>query len=225
MKTLRLLLPLAAMMAAGCQTDSYDTGEGAYSHTTATFAEAQADSRKQITAFETDEGLHYRVTNPATASWVTRADSTYRTIVYYDTPGDGSGVRLQAISQVPVLAVRPAAGVKEMKTDPAGFESLWMSRNGRYLNLGIILKVGQTDGSDKERHVIGMTAGQMVTAPDGRRTLPLTLYHDQGGVPAYYSQKYYVSIPASALQNADSVALSITTWEGPVVKRIAVKDV
>ena len=47
----------------------------------------------------------------------------------------------------PVLVLRPhlTFDLASVSTDPLGFESLWMSKNRKYLNLTLVLKSGQTD--------------------------------------------------------------------------------
>lgn len=58
----------------------------------------------------------------------------------------------------------------------------------------------------------------MVNA-DGTTTQHLTLYHDQGGVPEYYSQRTYVSIPLSDI-HADFIILTINTYDGGKERKI-----
>ena len=56
-----------------------------------------------------------------------------------------------------------------------------------------------------------------MTHPDATRTSHLRLYHDQAGVPEYYSTQVYASILTSQIK-ADSVRISINTYKGPVTK-------
>jgi hypothetical protein len=60
-------------------------------------------------------------------------------------------------------------------------------------------------------------ADSVQTYTDGRRTLCCKLGHDQGGVPEYYSLQRYFSIPVSRIP-ADTLRLTINTYEGQVVK-------
>jgi len=196
-----------------CESDSYEKGEGAYSLTQADFVEAHSNSAKAIDRVVTDDGNVYSVAPQPTAKWISTADSTYRAVLYYNKVEENS-VEPVAISQVPVLNVFQPEAIDTIKTDPVTFESAWMSKSGKYLNLGLYLKTGQSD-DDKARQAIGMVFDELHVNHDGTCTAYLRLYHDQGGVPEYYSSKYYVSVLRSTI-NADSVRLSINTYDGVV---------
>ena len=71
--------------------------------------------------------------------------------------------------------------MKTLRTDPVGFESLWLSKNKSYINLSLLLKSGKTEADDA-MHALGIVSYGTTTDADRRRTLHLTLYHDQGGV-------------------------------------------
>ena len=108
-----------------------------------------------------------------------------------------------------------------MKTHPVKFESLWLAANGRYLNVSIILMTGQPD-SDDMHQTVALVQDSVVNRPDGRLTACCRLYHDQGGVPEYYSLQRFLSIPARSIP-ADSLQLEMQTYEGIVVRTIALK--
>lgn len=210
-----VLVALFALLS--CESDSYDKGEGAYSLTQADFVEAHSNSAKAIDRVVTDDGDVYSVTPQPTANWISTADSTYRAVLYYNKV-EGNSVEPVAISQVPVLNVFQSEEVDTVKTDPVTFESVWTSKSGKYLNLGLYLKIGQSD-DDKARQTIGMVFDELHVNDDGTCTAYLRLYHDQGSVPEYYSSKYYVSILRSSIK-ADSVCLNINTYDGVVSYRI-----
>ena len=50
------------------------------------------------------------------------------------------------------------------------------------------------------------------------------LYHDQGGVPEYYTVQQYVSIPSPLLKDADTVELTLNTYNGKKVVKVAVSN-
>lgn len=210
-----LLLPLFS----SCQTDSYDKGEGELSLTQADFVEAHADGSKRIDRVLTDDGQELTLQTPAEAKWITTADSVYRAVLYYNkVEGTPATVVPVALSAISTLSLHPAEYFKEgVKTDPVTFESMWKSRNGRYVNIGMYLKVGKTD-SDEKLHRVGMVLEGIVTHPDRRTTACLRFYHDQGGVPEYYSSKCYVSIPCQEI-TADSVCVTLNTYGGTVTRR------
>ena len=101
-------------------------------------------------------------------------------------------------------------------TDPVKFESAWMSRTGKYLNLSLVLMTGTQDDAEAVHRLI-IVQDAILTNPDATRTCILRLYHDQGGVPEYYSAHAYASIITSQIP-ADSVRISINTYNGVVEK-------
>ena len=205
---------------SSCTQDAYEKGEGEYSLMRADFIEAHANGKKEIDRITTDEGDQYSVTKAFTTKWVTTADSTYRCILYYNKVEEGNdkyAAEPISIGQVPCPKITPLAELdKPMKTDPVKFESAWLSKTGKYLNLSLYLMTGTTDDEDASQtlHVVQDT---VMTNPDATRTSHLRLYHDQAGIPEYYSVQVYASILTSQI-DADSVRISINTYKGPVTK-------
>ena len=58
--------------------------------------------------------------------------------------------------------------------------------------------------------------------PDSTRAVRLLLYHDQGGVPEYYSQRAFFSIPVKVLVT-DTIHLLINTYSGQVERTFVVE--
>lgn len=213
MRRLLLLLSLATIIA--CEQDVYDKGEGRYSLMRADFAEAHVTGGHAIDYIETDDGDRLQLTTPYTAKWLEKASSPCRILIYYNKV-EGQAEAL-SISQVSAVTPHPSAYFKQgVKTDPVGFESAWLSRNGRYLNFSIVLMVGSTD-DQTAIHQLDVVADTTVTHTDGLSTCHLRLYHNQGGVPEYYSQRTAFSIPLEAIKT-DSIRMTINTYNGPVVK-------
>ena len=191
----------------------------------ADFIEAHANGQKEIDRITTDDGDQYSVTKTFTTKWVTTADSTYRCILYYNKVEEGSGKYAAepiSIGLVPCPKITPLAELeKPMKTDPVKFESAWLSKTGKYLNLSLYLMTGTTDDEDASQtlHVVQDT---IMTNPDATRTSHLRLYHDQGGIPEYYSTQVYASILTSQI-DVDSVSLTINTYKGLVTKTFFLK--
>ena len=210
-KTLAFML--AAALAA-CQTDSYDSGQGNFSLLTADFVELHTDARCAATYAITDGGDSLALVPAAAPSWASRPDTAYRAILYYDR-ADGPEVRVRSVIEVPVLRPAAAAALDSVPTHPVRLESAWVSAGGKYLNLGLYLKVGE-GGPEGARHTVGLVCDSVALSATGCRTAHLRLYHDQGGVPEHYSQKTYVSAPC-ALLAADSAVLRIETYGGLAV--------
>lgn len=203
-----------------CTQDAYEKGEGKYSLLRADFVEARSNALKQIDRITTDDGEQLSASKPFTAKLVVTPDSVYRCILYYNKVLDEKGQYVfepVSIGEVPCPKIIPLSELdKEMKTDPVKFESAWLSKTGKYLNLSLYLMTGTADDEDATQtlHVIQDT---IMTNPDATRTSYLRLYHDQGGIPEYYSSQVYTSILTKQI-DADSVRISINTYKGLVTK-------
>ena len=204
-----------------CTQDNYDKGEGKHSQMMADFVEAGVGNDKRINYVVTDEGDSLIAYPRFTAKSIETADTVYRAILYYNRVKNDKGqdaVEAIGLSLVPTLIPQRSTNTQPiaLQTDPVKFESIWLARNKRYVNVSIILKTGQPDTEDA-RQTITLVADSVQTYTDGRRTLCCKLGHDQGGVPEYYSLQRYFSIPVSRI-DADTLRLSINTYEGPIVK-------
>jgi hypothetical protein len=181
------------------------------------------DETKAIHYAVTDEGDSLLLKEPYTAKWLSTADTTYRALIYYNVKSESNDEKTELISlsRIPSANIhRPDYFKKGIKTDPLSFESIWMGTNRRYLNLGLILMTGET--SEQITHTLGIVGDTLMHNPDGTSTYHLRLYHDQGGVPEHYSQRTYFSIPLHTL-SADSIAMTINTYNGTIEKRIFIK--
>lgn len=221
----------SAFLLESCTTEPYESGDGELSYMRADFVEANTDSEKNVVSVKTDDGLTFFLSPSLTAKWVTVADTTYRALVYYNTQDD-----LQDGATVKPLALSPVAVTKVIKngiissatafaTDPVLFETAW-EKGGRYINLGLQLKTGATDGKT-EAQTLGMLYTGTETTPSGGRLHKLKLLHSQNGVPEYYSAQVYVSVPLYNLPfdtaSGDSILISINTYDGETNRIFAVK--
>lgn len=214
---------MGAMLAFfSCSQDAYEKGEGEYSLMQAEMVEAHANGQKQIDYALTDDGVRLDLSEPLSRSWVGKTDTVYRAFLYYNKVNGSAAVKVVACNAVGVPSILPADSMKQgVKTDPVRLESVWMGKNRRYLNTGVYLKVGQTSDTEA-KHKIGIVADTTLTYPDGKSTLYMRLYHDQGGVPEYYSQRTFFSISMQKVQT-DSVCLTINTDKGLVTKTFSLK--
>ena len=199
-----------------CTQDAYEKGEGEYSLVRGDFAEAVVNSSKQVTKIVTDDGDELFLTSPYTAKWVAKADTTYRCMLYYNKVEGKADV--VSMGQVPCATLYPLSQFdKEFKTDPVKFESTWMSKTGRYLNLSLQVKTGTADDTAAVQS-LAVVSDTLITHPDGKQIRSLILHHDQGNVPQYYSTQVYFSIPTDRI-DADSVRISINSYDGEVVAK------
>lgn len=214
---------MVAMLAFfSCSQDTYEKGEGEYSLMQAEMVEAHANGQKQIDYALTDEGVRLDFSEPLGRSWVEKTDTIYRVLLYYNKVSGSAAVKVVACNLVGVPSIVPADSMRQgVKTDPVRLESVWMGKNRRYLNTAVYLKIGNTSDAEA-KHKIGVVADTTLTYPDGKNTLCMRLYHDQGGVPDYYSQRTFFSVAMQKVQ-ADSVRMTINTDNGLVTKTFSLK--
>ena len=220
-----LLRLLVIILVASCTQDAYEKGEGTYSLMRGDFAEANVNSNREVTSITTDDGEILPLTSLATAQWISRPDTIYRCMLYYNKVEAADGkpaAEVISLGRVPCLYVKSLISFeKTYKDDPVKFESIWNSKSGKYLNLHLQLKTGYTEDSTAVQK-LDAVSDTLITYPDGQRTLSVLLYHDQGNVPEYYSTQAYVSIPTTGLA-VDSIRLYINTYSGPVIKTLPIQ--
>ena len=206
--TILLCLPFFA----SCETDSYEKGEGKYSLMQADLCELTVNNQKQATTFVTDDGSSYTFKTPYTAKWIETADTTYRTLIYYNKV-DASQAEPLGIGVIPTLFPVEHWRFKEIKQDPIDLESAWMAKSGKYLNLGVLMKTGRIDDEELP-HTIGLAQDTVLLHPDGKRTAFYRFLHSQNGIPEYYTNRRYISILLPDKQRPDTICLTIQTYQG-----------
>ena len=212
---MKKLIYAAILLLVACQTDSYDKGEGQYSLMQGDFADLIVNGQKQGVSFHTDEGDSYQLTTPLTAKWIATADTTYRSIIYYNKVADHQAEPL-AVGTVVTLTPIEHWRFKEQPQDPLGFESAWLAKNGKYLNIGLLMKTGRIDDEELP-HNIGLAQDTVIVNADNTKTAYYRLLHSQNGIPQYYTNRRYVSI---LLPKAlpDTIHFQLETYEGTVKK-------
>ena len=137
MKKLFLLLIIISFVFS-CTQDTYEKGDGEYSLLRGEFVEAQADANKQLVTMVTDDGDRLAFSKPYSAKWIMKGDTTYRCMLYYNKVEKSQGeyeAEVISLGQVPCPIVKSLSEFdKEFRTDPVKFESMWLSKSGKYLN-------------------------------------------------------------------------------------------
>ena len=225
--TLSLFFTLhSSLLTLSCTQDAYDKGEGKYSLMRADFVEANSNAQKEIDRITTDDGDILSASKPFKVKFVNTPDSVYRCVLYYNKVKDEKSQDVFepiSIGQVACPKIVTLAELdKEMKTDPVKFESAWMSKSGKYINMSLYLMTGTSD-DEEAKHTLRIVQDTIVTNPDATRTSFLRLYHDQGGVPEYYSTQVYLSIITPEIP-ADSVRIQIPTYKGTVEKAFQINS-
>lgn len=208
-------LPLVPCLLLSCTQDLYEKGDNENSYLRADFVEAFVNNDKQVRRVVTDDDVELKLTTSFSADWIQRADTVYRGVMYYNQQDGAAKVR--SLSNVGTLTLRrDTTDGKKWKTDPVGLETVWVSTNRKYLNLGLVLKMGAME-KDATPQSIGMMLSRVDTDEEGVRTGHLQLVHSQGDVPEYYSQRVYVSLPLQGL-TVDTLYLTMNTYSGIVRK-------
>lgn len=220
----RMALVVGIVVAvASCRNDGYDTGDGKYSYLTAEFALLHTDASGVVTRASLDDDTPLQVMTPFTADWAQKGDTVYRALIYYDKVDSSTEpVNVRGVAQIPVLRAVPADAVRQMPTDPVDVESVWVSKNRKFVNVSLLLKSGST--SVDNRQSVGVVLSGESIGADGRRCVTLQLCHAQNSVPEYYTVQQYVSID-TAMLGADVVELHVNTYNGEVVKTVCINNV
>ena len=189
---------MLALAVSACSSDAYDTGDGSLSYMRADFVKAFADHDGKFTAAITDDDLSLTLQPTIAAGW-SAPDTVCRALLYYDAAqlsesASEATVRPVAIGRVlmPKVVNRPALAA-DLPTDPVVMETAWRSNNHKYINLGLQLKTGTTDGNVAAQ-AIGWVYTGSTTLDGGAQRHSFMLAHSQNGVPQYYSTPLYVSL-------------------------------
>ena len=210
---MRRFLPLSlfTLLLLACETDSYEKGTGKYSLMQADLAEMTVNADKQAVAFTTDDGNAYTLTSPFTNKWLSTPDTTYRVAVYYNEVEAGKAEAM-GLTLIPTMKPREHWKIESPREDPVVFESAWLAKTGKYLNLGLLFKSGYVD-DEEGMHAIGIAQDTVLVHADQTRTAYYRFLHEQGDTPEYYTNRHYVSILLPD-DRPDTVRLSINTYNG-----------
>ena len=218
---MKRILPICLSLLialTSCERDSYEKGEGKYSLLQADFANLTIDGEKRGVSFITDEGESYLLSNPQTASWIQTADTVYRTLLYYNKEENGKA-RVTSMGILPTLVARDVKDFKRQPQDPVGLESSWLTRDRKYINMGLLLKNGRNDNGEEGTHALALALDEVRQNADQTHTVCYRLLHDQGEAPQYYTNRRYVCILLPTEERPDSVCLTVKTYDGVVVKK------
>lgn len=219
MKPLKLLL-FALPLLASCSTNSYETGDDELSYMRADFVEAHTVAKGEFDSAVTDDETSLVLNPHVRGSWAQKPDSTYRALFYYKKMPGSTAVEPIQMSRVLVAYYTETTRPDTLKTDPLTFESIWRSKNQKYLNIGFFVKTGQMDTSQGLIQYLGIRKDKVVNDISGIRQVYITLTHDQNNVPEYYSSKGYLSLPLSDEDKSSIFHVTIHTYSGTIEKII-----
>lgn len=209
---------VSLLIVSACEHNFYETGDSELSYLHTDFVEAHTNELSAFASATTDDGVQLTLKPAVKELWATKGDTTYRALLYYNKVENGVTSSF-AISPVAVLRPRLALDFPTVYTDPVGFESIWMSKNRKYLNLALTLKTGKTDDK-KAIQSLAIVCDSIKHLSSGERAFYLRLHHHQNGVPEYYSRRIFTSIPLTDFKQNDAIYLNINTYKGRVNKQI-----
>ena len=170
-----------------------------------------------ISRVVTDEGKALQLQPTITAKWAAKADTLYRALFYYDYHDAATTVKPRSIGAVPVLRPIETTRPDTLRTDPLGLESAWRSTTGRYINMRLALKAGAKDNGEMGRQTVGVKCDTLRTGSHEQFTF--TLLHNQNGVPEYYTQVAFVSIPLDERAQEADIVVRVNTYGGLLERR------
>ncbi len=206
------------LLFISCHSEHYKTGDGKYSYLRSDFVEAHTSTVGVFDYVVTDDGDTLSMQPYMKVSWAQTPDSLYRCLLYYNHV-NGYAEPVSARS-VPVVACKKAADIDTVFMDKLTFESVWISRNRKYLNVGFSVKTGK-DGTTDRTQRIGLVCDSIVNRTNGRKDMYLRIFHEQNGVPEYYSSKGYMSLPLQGTSEGTTIHLSANTYNGKVEKTVS----
>lgn len=220
-----IVLAFASLfLMIACEQDVYDKGVGEYSLLRADFVDAYAAQDRYVDYVITDDGDSL-VTKPRfTANWIQTADSVYRVLLYYNSTNVHEAEVVQVGQVLTAIPKEPSRIKGNVKTDPLYVESVWTSRNGRYINLRLRVLTGIDEDEEPAGQVFGIVDdGVQQYGAEGRDAHILRLYHNQNNQPQYYSHIVFLSMPLSQVR-AGVVVLRVNTYDGVIEKVIEVSQ-
>lgn len=218
MKWNGIMAIVALIILASCKAEPYDTGEGTYSQMVADYVDVEVKNH-EVRSIVTDNGEALNIQRGMMLD-VTPPDTTLRWLLYYNKGSQPDG-NVQLLANTPMRLLHPVDASKEdgkedeevvIKTDPLKLISAWVSPNGKYFNLRIGLMAGNATEKDTKQ-VIGLVRNAYHNIKKGK--VEYTFYHDQAGVPQYYTQEHYLSLP---YPEQDTIVMTINTYKGEYKK-------
>ena len=204
-KQLHILLIGITLLTAGCKHSSYDTGDGEYSHLRTDYVNVEVKDN-YVQSIITDDGRQLNI-SPGMKVTTNPKDTTLRWLLYYNVNHNlnhNENIEIISHSNMTLLKVKEAGEI-ELKSDPVTVNSVWVSKDGRYLNMNIGLKMGTTE-TENNLHSVGM-----ICQKTEGNTAYYTLYHDQADIPQYYTQNVLLTVK---IEKEKIIDLTINTFKG-----------
>ena len=199
-----------------CTVEPYETGDTSLSYLMAEMVDMHVVGR-EIKSIVTDSDERLAVSSSyLLPEKMEHRDTTYRMMLYYNKEGN-KPIELKSLKRAYVVKSSDKQSSLTLHDDPVKLISAWKAQNSSYINLSLGLMVGNAD-SDDAVHKVGIVADRVETMPNGSKTYYLTFHHDQGGIPEYYTQTVYISVPLKEYAEGDRICIRMNTYSGWIEK-------
>lgn len=213
-----IIFSFVLVLLGACKNDNYETGDGEHSYLQADFVEAYTSAAKELVSARTDDGDTLIFSPHVIKNWAATPDSTYRSLLYYNKVNDDRTTEVYAIAQVPVVKIVTPSGHDTMPTDPIILQSVWVSGNKKYINMGFGVKTGVEEGNDNIQS-LSVVLDSIGTQAYNAHDVYLKVAHNQNGVPEYYTSYGYISIPTKSFERGTTIHLRVNTYDKGWVSR------
>lgn len=217
------MICLAAI--SSCQKD-YVSGEGSLSYLRADHVDISIH-QSLITSIERDDGVMLTPTIQRMKAEST--DTVIRCILYYNQRNAGAPIEMLKMTPVYVThAIRPTLA-HQYRTDPVTLTNAWVSKNMRYLNIGIGVLSGITE-EEGMTHNLSLVCDSVTNHSNGKKHAHITLAHDRRNMPEYYTREINISLPLDNVNGLntkstlrpDTITLYVNTYKGMMRNTFAI---
>ena len=208
-----LIVVFALLFFSSCTNETYESGDGTYSYLKAEFGEVTTAEAESVVSFTSDDGDEMHFSPAYSAKWAEKANTSYRALVYHDHVEQGT-TQVLAMAEIPVVKPLVTLRPDTLLFDPVILNSAWVSKNGKYLNIGFAVKTGVADDKDLLQ-AIGIWREKEEKNADGTKDLYLRITHKQNGIPEFYRSEGFLSIKINET-DAARIHLAVNTYDGEV---------
>lgn len=188
-----------------CDYTGYETGDGEYSNLRAEYADITVKQGKVVSIVtDNDENLVV----PSSFAYSEKKDTTVRRLLYYNYYDATQPIQVAGQKSVNMTIPLMWEGQENAKTDPLTVSAVWMSANKRYLNMQLGIMVGSTESEAAQSIVLRCDS----VSTYNKGAIWLTLCHDQGNIPQYYTRELLFSVSTKLLP--DTIHLKANTYSG-----------
>lgn len=179
------IIIICALMVVGCDGNDDDD---AMPCLTAIFAEALTDHDGRIRTLRDDYGRLLNITNlDTTAVGRNTPDSLYRVKAWIVPDSDAGHVKVAQLEWL-FSYIPQSSRDTQVKHDPV--ESVSAAITPRYINIRLTIR-----GNRMQDHRFRFIEESILAAPDGTKTLTISLHHDSNGDAPNYAEAAVFSCP------------------------------